>query len=467
MTTIPSSSPPPPSSFEGVRVGVLGLGKSGRAAARLLAAHGAEVYASDAADTPDVREAAQSVRAAGALADVGRHDLGRLRACDLVVVSPGIPPTAPVLCAEEVTALPIVSELELAFHFLDAPVLAVTGTNGKTTTTVWVGHLLEAGGYRTAVGGNVGRALSEIALEGRPLDWVVAEVSSFQLAHIARFKPAVGVVLNLAPDHLDRYADLDRYYADKARIFETADDSSRWVLNGEDEAVLAMARGRPGTFRRFRVSRPPPAGEDGAWLDGGSRLRLRVEGRESELCAREDLQLLGLHNVANALAAALAAHWAGVAPARLGGGLKSFRPLPHRLEPVHEAGGVLWVNDSKATNIASTTVALEAMTRPVILLLGGRHKGEPYTRLEPVMTKRVRAVVAYGEAAPLVERELAARWRVHRVDGAFERVVEAARDLARPGDAVLLSPACSSFDQFRSYEERGDRFRVLARGESA
>jgi UDP-N-acetylmuramoylalanine--D-glutamate ligase len=453
-----------PSSFEGVRVGVLGLGRSGRAVARLLAAHGAEVYASDAAETPEVREAAQAVRAAGALADVGRHDPARLRACDLVVVSPGIPPTAPVWRAGELADLPVVSELEVAFHFLNAPVVAVTGTNGKTTTTVWVGDLLEAGGYRTAVGGNVGRALSEIALEARPLDWVVAEVSSFQLAHIVRFKPAVGVVLNLAPDHLDRYADVDRYYADKARIFETADASSLWVLNGEDEAVLAMARGRPGIVRRFRVSGPPPAGEDGAWLDPKGRLRLRVGEREWDLCGREALQVLGLHNVANALAAALAAHGAGVAPERLGEGLSSFRPLPHRLEPVHEADGVLWINDSKATNIASTTVALEAMTRPVILCLGGRHKGEPYTRLEPGMANRVRAVIAYGEAAPLVERDLAARWRVHRVDGEFERVVEKARDLARPGDVVLLSPACSSFDQFRNYEERGDRFRALVRG---
>lgn len=455
-----------PPSFEGVRVGVLGLGKSGRAAARLLAAHGAEVYASDAADTPEIREAAQAVRAAGALADVGGHDLRRLRACELVVVSPGIPPTAPVLRTQEVAGLPIVSELELAFHYLDAPVIAVTGTNGKTTTTVWVGHLLEAGGYRTAVGGNVGTALSEIALEARPLDWIVAEVSSFQLAHVVRFKAAVGVVLNLAPDHLDRYADVDRYYADKARIFEAADAASRWVLNGEDEAVLAMALGRPGAVRCFRVTAAPPAHEEGAWLDAEGRLRLRVGAREWELCAREELRLLGLHNVANALAAALAAQWAGVAPERLGAGLSSFRPLPHRLQPVHEADGVLWINDSKATNVASARVALEAMTRPVVLLLGGRHKGEPYARLEPAMASRVRAVIAYGEAAPLVERDLAARWRVHRVDGPFERVVEKARALARPGDAVLLSPACSSFDQFRNYEERGDRFRALARREA-
>lgn len=453
-----------PSSFEGVRVGVLGLGRSGRAATRLLAAHGAEVYASDAANTPEIREAARAARAAGAVADVGGHDLARLRACDLLVVSPGIPPTAAVLQAQEVAGRPIVSELELAFGFLDAPVIAVTGTNGKTTTTVWVGHLLEAAGLRTAVGGNVGTALSEIALAAKPLDWVVAEVSSFQLAHIARFKPAVGVVLNLAPDHLDRYADVDRYYADKARIFDTADADSRWVLNGEDEAVLRMARGRPGAVRLFHVASPPAAGADAAWLDARGRLRIRAGGRESELCDRGELALLGRHNVANALAAALAVDWAGVDAASLRRGLLDFRPLPHRLEPVHESGGVLWINDSKATNVASARVALEAMTRPVLLLLGGRHKGEPYTGLEPAMAGRVRAVIAYGEAAPIVERDLAARWRVHRVDAGFERVVALARALAEPGDVVLLAPACSSFDQFRNYEERGERFRALARG---
>lgn len=456
-----------PSSFEGVRVGVLGLGRSGRAASRLLAAHGAEVYASDVADTPEVRASAEAVRGAGVLADVGRHDLARLKACELLVVSPGIPPTAPVLASGELAGLPIVSELEIAFQFLEAPVIAVTGTNGKTTTAVWIGHLLATGGLRAEVGGNVGTALSEIALRGEPLDWVVAEVSSFQLAHIVEFKPAIGAFLNLAPDHLDRYVVVERYYADKARLFETADAGSRWVLNGEDRGVLELARGRPGAVRLFRVGGAPPPGAEGSWLDADGVLRMRAAGAEATLGCRDDLALPGLHNVANALAAALAAGWAGVAADRLAEGLRTFRPLSHRLEPVHESGRVLWINDSKATNVASTLVALEAMTRPVVLLLGGRHKGEPYTRLEPAMEGRVRAIVAYGEAAERVERDLGGRWPVHRVAGAFEEVVATARGLARPGDAVLLSPACSSYDMFRDYEERGRRFSELARGGEA
>lgn len=453
-----------PSEFEGLRVGVLGLGRSGLAASRLLAAHGGEVYASDAADSPELREAAQAVRRAGGLAEVGGHDRARLRACECLVVSPGIPPTAPVLQAPEVTGKPVLSEVELAFRFLGAPVIAVTGTNGKTTTSAWIGHLLNEAGLRAAVGGNIGYALSEIALAGEPLDWVVAEVSSFQLAHIARFRPAVGVILNLSPDHLDRYADAERYYADKARIFETADAASRWVLNGEDAGVGRMAQARPGAVRVFRVRRPLGEGEEGAWLDAGELLVLRAGGEERRIGARGDLALLGVHNVANALAAAVAAEWAGVPADRLGEGLRTFRPLPHRLEPVVEREGVLWINDSKATNVASARVALEAMTRPVVLLLGGRHKGESYARLLPAIEGRVRATVAFGEAGELIEKELGDRVPVRRVVGPFESVVEAARECARPGDAVLLSPACSSFDLFRDYEERGRRFAALARG---
>lgn len=446
---------------------MLGLGRSGVAAAKLLAAHGAEVYASDVADAPKLRAAADAVRRGGGVAEVGRHDLARLRACDVVVVSPGIPPSAPVLQAPELKGKPILSEVELAFRFLRAPVIAVTGTNGKTTTAAWIGHCLATAGLRAAVGGNIGYALSEIALAGAALDWIVVEVSSYQLAHIARFKPGVGVLLNLAPDHLDRYVRLEAYYADKARLFENAGAESRWVLNGEDDAVQEMARGRAGSVRVFCVRRPLAAAEEGGWLRRDGVLLLRVEEEEIPLCARGELRLLGLHNVANGLAAAVAAVWAGAAPQAVAEGLGSFAPLPHRLEPVAERGGVLFINDSKATNVASTRVALEAMTRPVVLLLGGRHKGEPYTRLLQAMQGRVRAVVAYGEAGEIIERELARGVPVRRVTGPFDEVVAAARGLAKPGDAVLLSPACASFDMFTDFEERGARFGALAGGGSA
>ncbi len=447
------------------RVGVLGLGRSGRAATRLLARAGASVYASDVADSEELRRLTADLRGPRVEVELGRHDVGTLASCDTLVVSPGIPPSAEVLQAPTVRARQLISELELAFRFLAAPVIAVTGTNGKTTTTAWIGAMLEKAGVKVGVGGNIGRALSELAADGeaRRYEWVVAEVSSFQLAHIKRFKPAIGVLLNLSPDHLDRYIDVDRYYADKARLFENSDAESHWVLNGEDPAVLKMAEQRPGTRRYFRVASQPNPGEEGAFLAADGVLTVRCEGEELELVARKELKLLGLHNVANALAASLVACFTRLPVEQVRDGLRSFDPPPHRLQPVVERAGVLWINDSKATNVASTRVAVRALDRPLVLLLGGRGKGESFAPLLPDLTDRVRAIVAYGEAAGQIESELGGSVRLIRVAGPFAAAVDRARELARPGDAVLLAPACASFDMFRDYEERGERFMALAR----
>lgn len=464
------------------RIGVLGLARSGRGAAALALASGAEVYASDAGDSPALRDAAAAVRSLGGRAEVGGHDLAELARCDLLVVSPGIPPTAPVLADPRVREVPCVSELEFAFGKLRSPVIAITGTNGKTTTTALTSHLLETAGLDAPAAGNIGLALSEVALRERAPDWVVVEASSFQLAGTRRFAPRIGVLTNLAPDHLDRYPSVEAYYADKARLFANASAESAWVLNGEDPAVLSLVGGRPGRRYLFRVASRPDAGEEGGYcaeggasVEGGAPteggalaecgdLVLRLGGREERLIAADELALLGAHNRANALAAALAARLAGAGLDAVRRGLRSFRALSHRLEPVLERGGVLWINDSKATNISSTRVAVEGMTRPTVLLLGGRHKGEPYTNLLDVLVGRVRAVVAYGEAGAQVEEDLGPHLPVERVTGSFEEVVARAAELAQPGDAVLLSPACSSFDMFRNYEERGDRFRELVQG---
>jgi UDP-N-acetylmuramoylalanine--D-glutamate ligase len=282
--------------------------------------------------------------------------------------------------------------------------------------------------------------------------WLSVEVSSFQLHDSPHFAPEVGILTNLAPDHLDRYPNVEAYYADKKLLFRNASPSSVWVLNADDPAVLELARGVPG--RRVLFSLAMPA--DG-WFDVPAGL-LRIGGRM--LLRREDLHLLGDHNVANALAAALAVHEAGVPPGLIGEGLRSFQALPHRLEPVREVGGILWINDSKATNIASTVVAIEAMSRPFVLLLGGRHKGEPYTRLGPLLKDRVRLVIAYGEAGPIVEQDLKGQVPLER-GTTFEDVVARARRAAKSGDVVLLSPACSSYDMFKNYEERGATFKRL------
>ncbi|HEX5004267.1 MAG TPA: UDP-N-acetylmuramoyl-L-alanine--D-glutamate ligase [Gemmatimonadales bacterium] len=437
----------------GAEVAVLGLGKSGVAAARLLRANGVAVYASDGGRTPALEAQGEVVRAAGAAVDIGRHDLDRLRRAAALVVSPGIPPGAAALAAARDAGVPVLAEAELGLRCLsNSRVIAITGTNGKTTTTAMTAHLLDTAGLRAAAAGNIGRPLSEVALEARPPDWLAVELSSFQLHDTPGLAPAAGVLTNLAPDHLDRYPSLAEYYGDKALLFRNADAGSTWITNGDDPAVQEMVRAVPGRHERFSTAGTTAAG----WYDrAGGRLMLGAE----PLLPRAELPLLGDHNVANALAAALAARVAGVAPGDLAAGLRSFRALTHRLEPVREVGGVLWINDSKATNIASTEVALAALDRPYVLLLGGRHKGEPYTRLGPLLARRCRAVVAYGEAGELVKADLEGVVRVVGA-GAFDEVLQTARRLAQPGDAVLLSPACSSYDMFNNYEERGAAFRA-------
>jgi UDP-N-acetylmuramoylalanine--D-glutamate ligase len=443
-----------PATWRGGVVAVVGLGTSGVAATKLLAREGVRVYASDSSDHPHAGDALAELRALpGVEVEVGRHDLAKLRRAAAVVVSPGVPPDAPPVAAAREARVPIVSELEIGFAALEgARCIAITGTNGKTTTTALVAHVLEAAGVRATSAGNIGRPLADIAVRGDRYAWLAVEVSSFQLHDSPHFAPDIGVLTNLAPDHLDRYSSVAAYYDDKRLLFQNASAQSVWVLNADDPAVLGLAANAPGRRLAFSLARRA----DG-WYDGAARL---LKLSDASLLPRDELQLLGAHNVANALAAALAARATGVTPDAIARGLRSFRALPHRLEPVRDVGGVLWINDSKATNIASTVVAVAAMDRPFVLLLGGRHKGEPYTRLTPLLRERCRAVIAYGEAGPLVQRDLG--------DGVplepgttFEDVVARARRIARPGDAVLLSPACSSYDMFRNYEERGAVFRKL------
>ena len=448
----------------GETIGILGLARSGLAAARLALSRGARVYASDAGDKPATREAAERVRALGGEAETGGHDVEKLAACSRIVLSPGIPPSAAVLREPRIAHVAVVPEVEFAYGLLDSYVIAITGTNGKTTVTALIGHLLDAAGLDAAVGGNIGTALSEVALREPQPKIAVVEVSSFQLAGIREFTPRIGVLTNLAPDHLDWYADVEAYYADKARMFVNASADSRWILNGEDRRARELPGAAAGTRYYFRAASPLASDELGGFLSDDGWLVLRLESGDEKLVRAADLKILGPHNVANALAASLAARLAGASVDGINRGLVTFEAPEHRLQPVVETGGVLWVNDSKATNIASTRVAVRGMTRPTVLLLGGKHKGEPYTELLPDLNGHVRAILAYGEAAPTIVTDLEGKAPVERVEGSFEDVVRRAREVARPGDAVLLSPACSSFDMFTNYEERGKRFAELARG---
>ena len=435
----------------GREVAVVGLGKSGVAATLLLRDHGLPVYASDTGTGGAYISWADALRAAGAEVHLGGHDLDRIGRAAAVVVAPGVPPEVPPLAVARSAGVAIHAEVDLGFLALRGTrCIGITGTNGKTTTTSMVAHVLAAAGLRAESAGNIGRPLCDVARsEGQP-EWLALELSSFQLHDAPHLKPAVGVLTNLAPNHLDRYASLEEYYGDKALLFRNADAGSRWVTNADDPAVEEITRSVAGTRRRFSL-----AGRADGWYD---RAADRLMLGDTPLMPRRELPLLGDHNVANALAAALAARETGCAPSAVAAGLRTFRAIPHRVEPIREVDGVLWINDSKSTNITSTEVAVAAVDRPFVLLLGGRHKGEPYTRLADPLRSRCRAVVAYGESGPLVVQDLGSILTVVPA-GSFDEVIATARQLARPGDAVLLSPACSSYDMFKNYEERGERFR--------
>jgi UDP-N-acetylmuramoylalanine--D-glutamate ligase len=439
-------------SASGREVAVVGLGKSGVSATLLLRSRGIPVYASDVGSGPTYDEWAARLRAAGASVDLGRHDLERIARSAAVVVAPGVPPGVPPLKTAREAQLQIYAEVDIGFLALQRThCIGITGTNGKTTTTSLIAHVLSTAGLRAETAGNIGRPLCEVALSDQPPDWLALELSSFQLHDAPHLKPALGVLTNLAPNHLDRYKTLEEYYGDKAQLFRNADSSSVWITNADDPAVQNMVREVPGRHVRFSIARCADA-----WYD-------REEGRlmlgQSPIMPRNALPLLGDHNVANALAAALVASQVGSPLDQIAEGLHSFRAIRHRVEPIREVDGVLWINDSKSTNITSTEVAVAALDRPFVLLLGGRHKGEPYTRLIEPLQARCRAVVAYGESRPLILTDLGARVKVVPAEG-FDEVIETARSLARHGDAVLLSPACSSYDMFHNYEERGDRFRA-------
>ena len=452
-------------------VAVIGLARSGVAAARLAAREGARVYASDAGHPPGPAlhapaGAPDPLTALGVEVQFGGHDLDRIARASLAIVSPGVPPQAPAVVTARDAGVPVISEVELALWCLPATrLIAITGTNGKTTVTALVAHLLNEMGAQALAAGNIGTALSEVALMPAPPAWVALEVSSFQLHDTYSLAPQVGVLTNLAPDHLDRYEALEDYYADKDRLFLNAGPGSIWVTNGDDVEVLRRTARLRGTHRRFSVHGLPV---DATYDRPHDQLTLLDE----PLMPRGQLPLLGDHNVANALAAALAvvvadpAFQTPAARERLGAALRSFHALANRLEVVADIGGVLWINDSKATNVASARVAIEGMTRPAVVLLGGKHKGESYVGLAPALAARAKRVIAYGEAAARIEADLAAHVPLDRLGSSFEEVMRRAREVAAPGDAVLLSPACSSYDMFTNYEERGAIFRRLAKGQA-
>jgi UDP-N-acetylmuramoylalanine--D-glutamate ligase len=436
------------------RVLVVGLGKSGMGAARLLAREGARLAVAD--EKADLGPAGDELKALGAELALGALDPSRFAQADLVVTSPGVPLANPAFDGARKAGVPIVGEIELASWFIGEPILGITGTNGKSTTTALTGFICTQAGLRTFTGGNLGRPLSERALSAEG-DVVVCELSSFQLESIDTFHPRGAAFLNLTPDHLDRYPSHEAYGLAKRRIFQNQTEADFAVANAHDRDVMRLTEGlRP---RRFTFGFGSPVGSGVRDLAERLTLRLTDDGAEEHYQV-VNRALRGKHNRENAMAALLLARGIGVPPAKVQAGLDGYPGLPHRLEFVRTLDGVEWINDSKATNVDSTLVALRAFTHGVILIAGGRGKGAPYTPLVELAPDRVRAVLTIGEDAPTVEK-------------AFEGVVpvvacrelatavKRAKMLAQEGDTVLLSPACASYDQFRNFEHRGETFKAM------
>jgi UDP-N-acetylmuramoylalanine--D-glutamate ligase len=437
--------------LEGKRVMVVGLGVSGRAAARFLAVRGAQLVLTDRRpDAPTAGLPAAEIH-------LGEGDPAWLAGVSLLVVSPGVPRDSALVVEARRRGVPVIGELELASRFVAGPLVAITGTNGKSTVTTMVGEALKRAGMNVFVGGNLGVPLIEAA--GREFDALVVEVSSFQLETIETFHPRVAVHLNLTDDHFERYSGLEEYGRAKARIFENQDPGDFAILNRDDRNVFALAPGLRAQVVSFGCGVPPPIG-NAIWPEDGS-LAFRVGERRGRIDL-SGFRLPGRHNLANAMAASAAALAIGAPPDAIGAALAEFRPLAHRIEFVREWHGVVFIDDSKATNVGAVVEALEAIKPPVILIAGGMDKGGDYTPLRKPLRERVKLAILIGAARDTMRRALDGAVEI-AIEPGLAEAVRLAAQVACPGDTVMLSPACSSFDQFRNYAERGEVFKELVR----
>ncbi len=454
-----------PDEVRRTRATVVGGARSGRAAARLLAKVGGEVFLTEQ-DAPS-DGAAAALDEAGVEYEFGGHTAEALDA-DVLVLSPGVPTQSNIVQQALRAGLDVYSEIEAASWFCDAPIVAITGTNGKTTTTSLTGHVFRTAfadtpGREAIVAGNIGYPFSDYVLETEPTDVVVLEVSSFQLDHVETFRPRVSVLLNITPDHLGRYDhDFEAYAQAKHNIFRNQGEGDVVVYNRDDDDVrnaVEEAAAEQGV-RPMAITREGVPAAGAGFRDG--RIVLRTDDEDDSLMPQDELALRGRHNMYNSLAAAVSARVMEVENDVIRESLSGFEGVPHRLEEVRTVDDVLYVNDSKATNVNAVWYALESFDRPIVLIAGGRDKGNDYTDLKPLVRDQVRAVVALGESAENVERELGGEAPDHSRAETMEDALTQAQRAAQPGDVVLLSPACSSFDMYENYEERGDTFRRLA-----
>ncbi len=443
------------------RVLVVGLGKSGKSAALFLRDRGARVTVSDSRSAEALAGEIPALLDAGIMVETGGHGLLTFRRQDLIVVSPGVPCDTPELKQVRAFGLPIIGELELASRFLQGQIVAITGSNGKTTTTALLGKIFADAGGPTLVGGNIGTPVIDLIAQSTPQTISVLEVSSFQLETVVEFRPHIAVVLNITQDHLDRHGTFENYAAMKARITaqQTADDF--FVLNAEDKPTQMLAARTKAQVFWFSGRR---AIKQGAFVHGESIVFLPREGARPEpVMPVAEIPLKGAHNVENVLAAVCAARLGGVAAESIRASVAGFKAVEHRLEFVATVRGVAFFNDSKATNVDATRKALEAFPGGVHLILGGKDKNSDYTELADLLRARVKTVYTIGSAAEKIERHLAGVVKIVSA-GTLDAAVRQAAQLAVAGDVVLLAPACASFDQFTSYEHRGRVFKELVQG---
>ena len=440
------------------RVLVVGLGKSGVASALFLKVHGARVTVSDTKSGDELRNEIPVLLDHGITVETGGHGERTFRGQDLIVVSPGVPVDAPLLVQARSLGEAVIGEIELASQFLPGPIVAITGSNGKTTTTTLTGEILAAAGMSALVGGNIGTPAISLAEQAKPETVIVLEVSSFQLETIQTFRPKIAVVLNVTPDHLDRHRTLEVYVDAKARIFENQRGEDFAVLNADDPVCVTMAaRTRVQVFWFSRQKEV----EQGAWVRDGNIL-FRNGSQQREVMLVSEIPLKGAHNLENVLAAVCAGALMGCAPEKIRQTVVDFKAVEHRLEFAATIRGVDYYNDSKATNVDATLKALESFPSNIHLILGGKDKGSDYAVLNDLLRQRVKRVYTIGAAAAKIESQIKGVEVVHAET--LENALRKANAAAQPGDVVLLAPACASFDQFKSYEHRGKMFKEIVRG---
>lgn len=439
--------------LEGKNVLVIGLGKSGVAAAIKVSELGAKVVASD--NRKDI-ENINDIKPYVEKLVLGGHPLGLLENCDLIIVSPGIPNDIDIINKAREKNIPVISELELGYRLVKSPIIAITGTNGKTTTTTLVGKILKNSGKKIVMAGNIGIPLVEEVKKDKEVNYIVLEVSSFQLQNIMHFRPKISVILNITEDHLNRHKTFDNYIKSKARIFENQNKNDFIVLNADDDIVLSLANYSKGNVVFF--SRKKELSE-GVYVKNGV-IVIKRGGAIFPVLKADELGIKGDHNLENALAAICVAVILGINPNTLAETLKVFRGVEHRLEYVTTISGVKFVNDSKGTNPDASIKAIEAIDRPLILIAGGYNKNSDFSNFIKTFKGKVKEVVLIGETAPIIEKE-AKKYGFSNISVAtsMHDAVFLAYKLSQPGDVVLLSPACASWDMFKSFEERGRVFK--------